>query len=236
MTLLHVLTEQVSKIKTPSRPLIIGINGVDGSGKTTMASNLADTLRQRGSEALVLSVDDFHFPRAHRARRGELSPEGFRFDSIDFESIATQALHPLRTAEAFPIRIATATRDLAQDRSRLETATVDAGSVVIVEGIFLFQAPVLPLLDFKIFVDVTFDTVLKRVVERDAVHFGTPDAVIERYTKKYIPGQMLYLDEVEPKKLADVVINNNDWAQPKIITASGQVQPGLASIPLRRSI
>jgi hypothetical protein len=45
--------------------------------------------------------------------------------------------------------------------------------------------------------------------------FGGQDEIIKRYREKYIPGQKLYLESVHPQSLADMVIDNNDFTQPR---------------------
>jgi ABC-type glutathione transport system ATPase component len=71
----------------PSRGLV-GVDGVDGAGKTTFCDGLAQVLRSRGREVVRASVDDFHHPRAIRWQRGRTSPEGFFLDSYDYERFA----------------------------------------------------------------------------------------------------------------------------------------------------
>ena len=57
--------------------LRVGIDGVDGAGKTTLADTLADALEAAGIAVIRASVDGFHHPRAVRYRLGRESPEGF---------------------------------------------------------------------------------------------------------------------------------------------------------------
>ena len=91
---------------------------------------------------------------------------------------------------------------------------VNIQSVLILEGVFIFRQEILPYVDVRIFIDVDFRTVLSRVMIRDLSIFGSRENVEERYRQKYIPGQELYLDEVDPKSIADVVIDNNDCLNP----------------------
>lgn len=52
------------------RPVLLGVDGVDGSGKTTFAARLAEGFRDRGRAVEVVHLDDFLSPRAIRYRRG----------------------------------------------------------------------------------------------------------------------------------------------------------------------
>ena len=58
-------------------PTRVAFDGVDGSGKTTMADELVEPLRRAGREVVRASVDRFHNPRAVRYARGPDSPEGY---------------------------------------------------------------------------------------------------------------------------------------------------------------
>jgi D-glycerate 3-kinase len=63
---------QSSLPKDSTRPFVIGLNGVQGAGKTTLVSALADTLREKeGLETLVLSIDDLYLKREDQVRLAE---------------------------------------------------------------------------------------------------------------------------------------------------------------------
>jgi uridine kinase len=51
---------------------------------------------------------------------------------------------------------------------------------------------------------------------RDEDLFGSPDEALRRYRNRYVPGQRLYLDEVDPRALADVVLEKTDVASPSL--------------------
>jgi hypothetical protein len=73
----------------------VGIDGVDGSGKTVFADELADVLKIRGRRVVRISVDDFHNVSAVRYARGRSSPEGFWLDSFNYERLRADVLEPL---------------------------------------------------------------------------------------------------------------------------------------------
>lgn len=56
---------------------------------------------------------------------------------------------------------------------------------------------------------------IKRAVKRDANLFG--DTIIEKYKNKYIPIQKLYIERNAPEDKSDIIIDNNDYCNPKII-------------------
>ena len=67
----------------PPHPARIGIDGVDGAGKTSLADELVRPLEARGRSVIRASVDHFHNPRAVRYAAGRQSPEGYFQDSFD---------------------------------------------------------------------------------------------------------------------------------------------------------
>ena len=73
----------------------VGIDGVDGSGKTVFAGELADALAIIGRPVVRISVDDFHNVSAVRYRRGRSSPEGCWLDSFNYERLRADVLEPL---------------------------------------------------------------------------------------------------------------------------------------------
>lgn len=52
--------------RRPARPLVLGVAGAQGSGKSTVAAVLAARLQQRGLAAAAVSIDDFYLPRERR--------------------------------------------------------------------------------------------------------------------------------------------------------------------------
>jgi uridine kinase len=63
----------------------IGIDGVDGAGKTRLAEELAQELTARRRPAVRITLDQFEQPAAERYVRGDPSPEGYYLDAFDLE-------------------------------------------------------------------------------------------------------------------------------------------------------
>jgi uridine kinase len=95
--------------------------------------------------------------------------------------------------------------------------------VLLFEGVFLFRPELYAYWDFKIFVEVDLQTSLARALKRDPDLFGDSETIIKRYQKKYIPGQQIYLETVQPKSKADVIVANHDLMQPHIIVRKDEI-------------
>lgn len=202
--------------KKSDHPITVGINGVDGSGKTVLAGNLTRILEQAGHSVCRISVDDFHHPRQHRYRRGELSPESYYYDSINYEAVANKALKPVFEVQEYPFLCQTKVFDLELDKEDKLFQKIDRDTIILAEGVFLFRPESLPFLNVKIFIEADFKAILERVKIRDIKTLGSAEKIQERYERKYIPGQKLYFEDVNPKNLADIIIDNNDFENPQI--------------------
>src|ERR1700730_4916224 len=77
------------------RIIRVGIDGVDGAGKTMFATELACKLRRSGRPVIRATVDCFHNPRAIRYARGRSSPEGYFADSYNHAALRAALLDPL---------------------------------------------------------------------------------------------------------------------------------------------
>ncbi len=202
--------------KQRNHTITVGINGVDGSGKTMLAGNLTRILEQAGHPVCRISVDGFHHPKRHRYRRGELSPEAYYHDSINYETFADGALKPAFKAQEYPFLCQTKAFDLERNKEDVLFQEIDRDTIVITEGVFLFRPEILPFLNVKIFIEADFKVILERVKIRDIKTLGSTEKIQERYERKYIPGQKLYFEDVNPKNLADLIIDNNDFENPRI--------------------
>lgn len=193
--------------------LRVAIDGVDTSGKTTLADELVQPLEHLGKPVIRASIDKFHFPRERRYARGKDSPEGYYYDSFDNANVVEQLLEPLgQPGQAVY-------RDVAFDYKTdkpltSEPKTAPQGAILLFDGVFLLRPELNPHWDLRIFVDVPFAEVLKRAEIRDREFMG--DEVEAKYRMRYIPGQELYLNSVQPQTLADILVDNSDFNNPVI--------------------
>lgn len=208
------LVERIVDARPPGRPVIVGIGGMAGSGKTMLARNLARLLENRGEPVCHVGIDEFHHPKAHRYRRGADSPEGYYRDSFDLHAFAEGALRPVFEAASFPVRFQVRHLDLARDVEDRRFATLPADGVLLAEGVFLFRPELVRFLHLRIHVHADVDVVMERVRRRDLAVLGSLAAIERRYREKYLPGERLYEDEVRPRDLADIVLDNTDPANP----------------------
>jgi len=181
------------------KPLIIGICGGTGAGKTTITNRITQALSE--ANVIILEQDNYYkdfpeLPLAERTKQNFDHP-----DSID-TALLTEHLKRLRTGEP----IERPTYDFTYYRRLPQTVRVEPRAATILEGILIFESkPLRELMDIKIFVDADADLRFIRRLLRDIRERGrTMDSVIEQYRTTVRP---MHMEFVEPsKRYADVII------------------------------
>ena len=180
-------------------PLVIGIAGGSGSGKTTVAQEI---LQRVGPERIAFLQHDSYYkdlselPPRQRAEVNFDHPDSLETDLL-IEHIAA-----LREGKAVEVPI----YDFATHSRTKKTFTVQPRRVILVEGILIFTERALrEMLDLKIFVDTDSDIRFIRRLERDIHERGrTTDSVIKQYMHTVRP---MHLEFVEPsKRYADIIL------------------------------
>lgn len=182
-----------------SPPVVIGIAGGTGSGKTTVANVI---LERVGAQNIAFLAHDSYYrdlkdlPRAQRDLVNFDHP-----DSLETDLLVVQ-LGILRRWEAVDVPV----YDFTIHSRTSQTRHLEPQPVILVEGILVFAEPELRgLFDVKIYVDTDPDVRFIRRLKRDLVERGrTVDSVIQQYETSVRP---MHLEFVEPsKRYADVII------------------------------
>jgi uridine kinase len=186
------------------RTTIVGISGIDCAGKSTLARTLAAELRAAGEEAVPIGGDDFNRPRSERSSFPADEPDyGF-----DYRQLISEVLVPARAGRRVEARLRV--KDWERDAWDERDFIVEPGAIVLLEGVFLFTAEIVPLLDLKVWLEIGFDEALERALVRDADAMGGPDGVRERYATRYFPGQRFHLERDRPHEAADLVLSGSN--------------------------
>jgi len=205
----------------PALILRVGVDGVDGVGKTVFADMLARAIEAQGRPVIRASLDGFHNPRKDRYRRGRTSPEGFYLDSYNYAGLKKVLLDPLGPGGSRTY-CAAIFNHLTDSSLSVRASLADRGSVLVFDGIFLHRAELRDVWDISIFLDAPFEVTIPRGAGRDPGR-QSPD-VNAPSNRRYIEGQHLYLRESEPQKLANFVIDHSDLTNP-IVVARRRPQP-----------
>jgi uridine kinase len=205
--LLRLIAERIIR-EHGGAPYIVAIDGVDGAGKSILAGELAEALRDRGILVSEASVDGYHNPRAVRMVRGRDSPEGFYRDSFNLESLRKHLLDPFRAGGEYRLHMFDHRVD-SPDPSMLYE--FKPGTVLVFDGVFSLRPELRRYWDLTIYLSITEEESVRRGVERDP---GDKEELCRRYKVRYVPGQRLYKAESKPEETADILVDNNDPSNP----------------------
>jgi len=181
------------------RPLVIGIAGGTGSGKSTVAAKLAGAIP--AERCAVIDHDSYYLDQGHLspAARAEINYD--HPSSLESRLLA-EHLRLLRSGVAVDVPI----YDFVTHTRRAESRHVAPAPVILVEGILVFvDAAVREQMDIKIFVDTDADIRLMRRIRRDLEQRGrTFASVRDQY---YATVRPMHLEYVEPsKRWADLIV------------------------------
>jgi uridine kinase len=190
----------------------VGIDGVDGAGKTIFGDELAQTLAVSGRRIIRASVDSFHNPRAQRYRQGRQSPGGYFQDAYDYGGLRAALLDPLSPGGSGRYRTAVFDNRIDQPVTMPEVQAA-AGDILIFDGIFLHRPELRAYWDYSIFLQVDSAISIARGAQRD----GTAPDPHAPENRRYVVGQQIYLDSCDPQRSASIVINNESFEAPFIV-------------------
>jgi uridine kinase len=181
------------------KPLIIGIAGGTGSGKSTVARNVAQALAT--SSVAFIDMDAYyrnfsHVPLEERRQINWDHPDAFDWELLLAQLTALIGGQPIDK----PVY------DFVSHTRSAKTVRIPAADVIVIDGILLFvEARVRDLCDVKVFVDADADIRLIRRIRRDVAKRGRRlDDVIDQYLTTVQP---MHLQFVEPsKRYADVIV------------------------------
>jgi uridine kinase len=181
------------------KPFIVGVAGGSGSGKSTVARNVAQALQTES--VAFLDMDAYYKNFAHLALAERRKINWDHPESFDWELLVGQ-LAQLASGKAIDKPV----YDFVTHTRSDHTVIVPAARVIVIDGILLFSdARVRELCDVKVFVDADADIRLIRRIRRDMAKRGRPlDEILDQYVTTVQP---MHLEFVEPtKRYADVIV------------------------------
>lgn len=182
-----------------SRPVVIGVTGGSGSGKTTVSREIIERLK--GESVVMIPQDAYYKDQSDKSMTQRVATNYDHPDSLDNDLLIAQ-LKELVQRHA----IEQPTYDYTAHTRSETTVTVEPADVIIVEGVLLFTEPELrELLDIKVYVDTDDDLRFIRRMQRDIVERGrTTESVVNQYLATVKP---MYHQFVEPtKRYADIIL------------------------------
>jgi len=181
------------------RPILIGITGGTGSGKSTVAQEIFCSLPEKN--IVIIEQDSYYKDQSHLSYDDRTKINYDHPFAFDNDLLLT---HLQTLLSGCPIE--KPIYDFEVHNRKKETITIVPKDIIILEGILLLDDErIRNLLDIKIFVDTDSDVRIIRRIIRDIKERGrTLDSVIEQYLTTVRPAHMQF---IEPsKRYADIII------------------------------
>lgn len=199
---------------TNKKPLVIGIAGGSGSGKTTVTKKVFEVFRKHS--VVVIEQDYYYKDQSHLPFEKRLETNydhPFAFDNDLF----IQQIEQLLRYEA----VETPTYDYSQHTRAQETRLIEPRDVLILEGMLILDDPrIRELMDIKIYVDTDADLRILRRITRDMKERDRSlQSIIDQYVDVVRP---MHNQFIEPtKRYADIIVpegGQNEVAIDLIVT------------------
>ena len=189
--ILACIKAKYEKYRSINQSFVIGINGIDCSGKTTFAKLVSKYFTHYKIENVCRDIDNFNNPAIESE-----TYKAFVSGSWDEED--------LNKYYELIINFSDATRAVSESKKKY--------SLVILEGIFIYKPQLVDIFDLKIYLDIDISLGRKRFAKRRSIE--RDKRPFDIYDEIWMLSHLRYESEVHPKRISDLVIDYNAESQP----------------------
>lgn len=187
---MQISKDILSRIHSTEKPLIIGVSGFGGAGKSTLAKALGEA-----TVAPVVGVDSF-------LKDGAFDMEYSLWEIMDFPRLVKEVLQPFASgAQVIPYG-----HFSVPNCGISEMREIHSDGILIVEGVGLFRPELLNYFGIKIWVDCPMDEAIARGKKRDREEYGNPTD--EQWDGIWKKNDKEYLETYNPKEVTDFIFEN----------------------------
>jgi uridine kinase len=202
--------------------LRVAIDGLTAAGKTSLGHELARGLSRGGRPVLRASLDDFKRPWNERHLYDRESGEGYYRNAFDREAACRLLLDPSDPAADGRVALCSIDPLTQIDHSAVKSA-MPADGVLIVDGVFAYRPEINAYWDLRIWLEIDAELSVRRGIERDREIEGSAEEAEALHRDRYLVGELLYIDEVDPRSLVEVIVDNTDFDRPRVVRPRGLI-------------
>jgi uridine kinase len=187
------------------RLFTVAISGIDASGKGYVSKLLQEELESKGYKIANVNIDSWQNPLPIRLQKDNAA-ENVYDNIFRWNDFFEQLIFPLQENKSIYLE----TNGIRSDADVYYPLIYEYRnvSILIIEGILLFKEKYLPYYDYKIWIECSFETGLKRAIKRNVERLDT-EQLISDYNTYYYPAQRLHFENDKPIMAADRVFDNN---------------------------
>ncbi len=189
----------------PGMALLVGMSGIDGSGKGYIAAHVATALSAGRLKTAVINVDHWLNLPAIRFDPNR-SAENFYDNALRLDEMFARLVVPLRSHRSVCI-----TMEMVEETataSRPYTYQFVGIDVIVLEGIYVFKRAYRQHFDLTVWIDCSWETALERALARSQEGLAHDDT-IRAYRQIYFPAQEIHFARDDPRGSADLILPND---------------------------
>jgi uridine kinase len=207
MDSIHDLKEKLValfKLHTPASAFTVAISGIDASGKGHVGKLLQQQLEKKGYKVANINIDPWQNPLPVRLRK-ENAAQNVYENIFRWNDFFGQLIFPLQKNKSIYLE----TEGIRSDADVFYPLIYDYKGIdiLLIEGIFLFKKKYRFHYDYKIWVDCSFETGLRRAIRRNAENLSE-EQLVHDYQTFYYPAQRLHFERDKPKENANIIFTN----------------------------
>ena len=170
------------------RPLIIGIDGRCGSGKTTLSNYLKSIL-----DCEIIRMDHF-FLQTFQRTDNRLKEIGGNFD---YERFILEVKNPINNKKDISYQVFNCSTMRLEER-----VNVNINKIIVIEGTYSLHPLIKDIYDIMVFVNINKDEQIKRIKKRDG------EILLQRFINEWIPKEEAYFSKFNIVDNVDIIIQN----------------------------